>query len=204
MRRYTASTLPGEEPFVDAVRNKSWKDLVGVLEKGPNFNTQFVQEVLERQYRYIDSELSKSNSRSSEEVKDLEAKKKILKLYINSTYLIEKATSLRYWTEISIEIKSIEFFHLSSESIPERSGVISTSVRTKISDYLCHLPIESKRSRIDYTSKNDFSIRNNYNISLDRRKVVVEVSEGDPKLDKIKPKKLGEFTLTLNEIEKQW
>jgi hypothetical protein len=47
-------------------------------------------------------------------------------------------------------------------------------------------------------------VHNNFVNALFNRKVVVEVSEGDPKLDKAQPKKLGEFVLALNEIEKQW
>merc|ERR1712194_749077 len=39
--------------------------------------------------------------------------------------------------------------------------------------------------------------------TLEDRKLVVEISEGDPKIDQVQPKKLGQFVLAMNEIESQ-
>ena len=234
VRLSNAPALPGEDYIIRVIRKKSWRELIDFLETGPDLSKEYVQQVLQSQYRYVGTELDKLNSISSEgetngfqnqmwerlewelkkqqrqaesaaKIEDLEAKKKILKLYINSAHLIEKAMSIRSWAEVLIDVTFIELLHLPSESVPGRSKVISAKVQTKSPDVdLCHLPVEPKRHRILYGSNNEVSTHNNFNMSLENRKVVVEISEGDPKLDEVQPKKLGEFVLALNEIEKQW
>jgi hypothetical protein len=178
-----APALPEEDYIVRVIRKKSWRELIDFLEKGPDFSKGYVQQVLQRQYRYVGTELKKLNSSSSvgetngfqkpmwerlewehskrqrqaesaAKIEDLKGKKKILKLYINSAHLIEKAMALRNWTAVLIEIKFIELFHLPLEYVPGRSRVISTKVQTKSPDVdLCHLPVESTRHRISYASQ---------------------------------------------------
>ena len=224
------SSLNGEDPFVDAIRNKSWMDLIDVIERGPDFSDAFVLHVLNKQYTYVAAELKKSNSGASddgtnsyrlpmferleqerkkqletEKNQDLEAKKKILKIYINIAYLTEKAMTLRNWTEVMIQIKSLQLFHPPSKHDPQRSKTISTKVRRTSPDVdLCHLPAVSIDNRISYASNNGFSLHNNHKTSLENRKLVVEISEGDPKIDQVQPKNLGQFVLAMNEIESQW
>jgi len=221
----------GERSVADAIRNKSWKDLVSALERGPDFTEGFVQHVLKNQYSYLDAELKKANSsspgtgtggfqlalwerleqerkkrlekeRQAELEEDLEAKKKILKLYINSVYLIQKADSLRNWADVTIQIKNLHIFRLPSRTDTRRSEVISATARKMNSDVdLCNLPTTRIGHRVSYSTSNEFSVYNNYRASLENRKIVVEISEGDPKVDKIHCNKLGQFVLRMNEIE---
>jgi hypothetical protein len=234
VRLPNAPALLGEDYIIRIIRTKSMRELIDFLETGPDLSKEYLQQVLQSQYHYVRTELNKLNYISSEgetnsfqkpmwerleceqkkqqrqaenaaKIEDLEAKKKILKLYINSAHLIEKAMTLRSWTEVLIDVTSIELFHLPLESFPGRSRVISAKVQTKSPDAdLRHLQVEPMRRQIFYEPDNEVSMHNNHNMSLENRKVVVEISEGDPKLDVVQPKNLGEFVLALNEIEKQW
>ena len=205
LRQLGDTHLHGEEVFADAVRNRSWIDLIHVLEKGGNFGTEFVQKSLQSQYHYIDTELKRSTpSFSGGERETLEAKKKILKLYINSSFVIAKAMSLRNWTKVMISMSYLDLVDFSSADVQGRSKVISTQVRTRSPDAaLGYLSVQPTGSPIYYES-NEFYTHNNYVLSLENRKLVVEISEGDPKLDQLRPKKLGEFVFALNDLERQW
>lgn len=227
-RRPDSPPISGEVAFVDAIRNKSWKELIDVMEKGPYFSKEFLKHVLKNQYIYLDSELKKSKSSSTgtnsfhlplwqrlekdrdtlmkvKRNEDLEAKKKIIKLYINISHLIDKATSLRNWTEVTVEIKKLDLFHLPPSTCSRRSKVISTKVRKMNPDVdLCILPSANVEHQISYSTFNQFTVHNNFFASLDDRKIMVEIVEGDPKVDKVFCSKLGQFLLTLNEIESKW
>jgi len=116
--------------------------------------------------------------------------------------LIEKALSLRNWTEVSIEVKSLDLDD-PPRGAPGRSNVISTRVLTQFPNTeLGTLPVQNTSFRVNYPEKT-FSMHNNYMMSLENRLLLVEVSEGDPRRDPVRPHKLGDFVFTLNEIEKK-
>jgi len=216
---------PGKESLMDTVKNKSCSDLIDLLENGITFNKYSFKSILWKQYYDVGKELDKIRHPSSSHItntnmiqkeNDLETKNKVLKLYINSTYLIEKTLSLRYWTVVSFELKYLEFDSgvgsLSSNNsgvVAGRSDVISGTVRSQFPDLeMGHLPVRKKSLYISYAD-NDHdepsfhrSVHNNYNISLDQRRLVIEIAEGSLH-DAFPPKKLGSFIFTLNEIEEK-
>ena len=229
-RRLNHGPLNGEEAFVDAVRNKSWTDLIKVIGKCTNLSKEFVQHVINNQYKFVETELQKSNSESSngeainfrltmaerlehdrkrllqdEKIKDLQTRKEILKIYIDCIYFVEKAMTLRNWDEVTIQIQSLELLHLPSRHDPQRSKALSTKVQWMPPDIdLCQLPAAGIQHRILYSSKNEFSVHNNRRACLENREIMVQISEGDPEIDKVKPKELGQFILAIDEIESKW
>lgn len=136
---------------------------------------------------------------------DLQIKKKLLKIYINGIYLVEKAMTLRNWDEVTIQIQNLELFRLPSLFDPERSKAISTKVQWTSPDIdLCKLPATAMHHRISYSSMNEFSVHNNQRAHLENREVVVRVSAGDPEVDKKLPIELGQFILAMDVIESKW
>jgi len=204
---------PIKDALLDAVQNKSCWDLIDVLENGPALNKAFFNSVLREQYNYVGRELEKiklsTQFSAIDRENDLEAKKKVLKLYINSTHLIEKALSLRYWTVLSFELKHLEL-EVESTVVSGRSNVISGSVQTQFPvSELGNLPVRKMSNYISYSDKIDVEeelfhrrVNNNYNITLDNRRMVIDIAEGSLD-DSFPPNKLGSFVFTLNEIEQK-
>jgi hypothetical protein len=213
MPSITHHAVPIKDTLLDAVKNKSCRDLIYVLENGPALNKASFDSVLREQYNYVGREIEKiklsTQFSAIHRENDLEAKKKVLKLYINSTHLIEKALSLRYWTVISFELKHLEL-EIESSVVSGRSNVISGSVRTQFPvSELGNLPVRKFSHYISYSDKIDDDeelfhrrVNNNYNVTLDNRRLVIDIAEGSLH-DSFPPNKLGSFVFTLNEIEQK-
>lgn len=124
-------------------------------------------------------------------------------MYINCAHLIEKAVSLRNWSAVSIELNYLCLDDADPSEDPKRSDVISTVVRMKFSDLeLGRLPGQQLRYKIEYPT-NMFAAHNNYMLSLENRRLEVEVAREDRYKDRFPPQILGAFDLTLNEIERK-
>ncbi|VEU33780.1 unnamed protein product [Pseudo-nitzschia multistriata] len=190
-----------QEHFIDTVRNKSCRDLISLLENGPEFSHEFVADVLQPQNLYLTEELKKLNIHSATG-RNTEAKKKVVKVYINSAYLIQKAMSLRTWSLVYIELKSLCLDRANPAEDFGRSDIIGTEVRTRSPDAeLGRLPALPLGHRIDYPA-NRFSTHNNYMMSLENRQLEVKILKGDPHRDRFRPKEVGTIAIPLNDIER--
>jgi hypothetical protein len=126
-----------EEALIDAVQNKSCKELIRVLQSGACSDQKVSEFSLEEQYRKVKEDLSgverKLAKGTSDDLlvrkKDLIAKKTVLNIYLNVCYLIEKAMSLQHWTTFEIRVRSIELRKNSSIFVQERTKKLCAKVK---------------------------------------------------------------------------
>ena len=194
----------------DTIQNKSCGNLIDLLENGSfTMNKNILNAALREQYRCIGEELVRMRHSSHTDLirkeNDLEAKNKILKLYINCSYLIDRAISLRYWTVISFEVKHL----MLNNKLSTDDGLIGGTVRSQypVID-MGSLPLRKRANYISYDvndsgdDQDSFhgAMHNNYKISLDQRQMVIDIFQDSRYGSSIRTK-LGSFTFELNEIE---
>jgi hypothetical protein len=134
-----ASRSP-EEAFIDAVQNKTCRDLIQVLEHGAASDPKVAESGLREQYGKVKDALSVvkkglSNEPSDalrERQKDLSAKRVLLSVYINAFYAIDKALTLRHWSSFEVRLHHIELRKESSVYVEGRTNTLCGKVITKV------------------------------------------------------------------------
>lgn len=107
---------PCQKAVIDAVESQSCKELHDVLRSTSEKDSESVISVLASQYQHVKRKISemdntlahKEDEFAKKHRKDLEAKRNILNIYINSALIIEKAISLSDWSEIVIRVDQID------------------------------------------------------------------------------------------------
>lgn len=131
-----------EEVFRDAVQNKTCRDLIQVLEHGAASDPKIAMSGLKEQYSKVKDALNAIHVRMKEspsdalkeQQKDLGAKRVLLSVYINATYSIDKALTLRHWQCFEFRLHHIELQKVSSEYVQGRTNVLCGKVTTRIVD----------------------------------------------------------------------
>jgi hypothetical protein len=138
--------LSTEEMFIDAIQNKSCKDVIEALENGAIRDLNRYESVLKVQYDFVGNELKRigkltGGANATKEKNDLNAKYIVLSIYLNTINLIEKTMSLKKWYAIGIELRHIDL-ERTHNTIDMIGGMVAVELRNakdKKEDLVCLL-----------------------------------------------------------------
>lgn len=149
-----------------------------------------------------------TNSRLNAEVRDLEAKRVVLHIYINVCPRIEHAMALQHTSNLEIRIKSVELDKKPGSETIGRTNLLTGRVTIKgdyNNDELGSLPQRKATEFVNYDDTNDekiFMATNNAQRTLEKRSLFINLREG-AQGDAVPSAKLGTVTIPLNEIEER-
>lgn len=95
--------------LMDAVNNGTCLELINLLESGASQDSEVVEKGLQECYNEVKKKIS-ATKRDGEsepvsfEFSDLNAKRKVLNFYVNSTLLLEKALNLEHWGSFELRV----------------------------------------------------------------------------------------------------
>ena len=92
-----------------AIENKTCQELINLLESGISHDAKVVEMGLQECYNKVKEMISLMNKdpeseAESKAMSDLNAKRKVLNIYINSTLLVEKALNLEHWGSFELRV----------------------------------------------------------------------------------------------------
>lgn len=95
--------------LLDAIHNNTCQDLINILESGASHDGEVVEKGLQECYNEVKAMISLTTKEGETETEskamsDLNAKRKVLNLYINSTLLLEKALNLEHWGSFELRV----------------------------------------------------------------------------------------------------
>jgi hypothetical protein len=125
--------LSTEEMLIDAIRNKSCKDVIEALENGAIRDLKSYESVLKVQYDFVGNELKRigklaGGANATKEKNDLSATYRVLSIYLNAIHLIEKTMSLKKWYAIGIELRHIDL-ERTQNTIDMIGGMVAIKLR---------------------------------------------------------------------------
>jgi len=139
----TAESLPPSDSsnaFRDAVQNGTPKAVVEALNVGAPSDERIIDRILEEQYIKLKEALEHIKRASQNGSPDavltrgteLKEKEKILKIYINAFFAIDKAFSLDSWSRFEFRIRSIELHKSVGTYAEKRSRVLTVCAKLKV------------------------------------------------------------------------
>ena len=125
--------LSTEEMLIDAIQNKSCKDVIEALENGAIRDLNGYESVLKVQYDFVGNELKRigklaGRANATKEKNDLNAKYIVLSIYLSTINLTEKTMSLKKWYTIRIELRHIDL-ERTQNTIDMLGGIVAVKLR---------------------------------------------------------------------------
>jgi hypothetical protein len=108
-----------EQSLADAVQRGSCADLIDELESGITKDPNIVKDI-RKHYEYLKQEKTKWSHDPFVHI-DIEAKCKVLNIYLNCIHTIEKAMSLSKWYTLDLQVVSI-YSEMVKEAAPTAGG----------------------------------------------------------------------------------
>ncbi len=115
--------------LLDAVQNKTCQELINVLESGASQDAEVVEKGLQECYNEVKKKIiatkrDTETESTSKAFDDLNAKRKVLNFYVNSTLLLEKALNLEHWGSFELRVLNSDVRFLDSTSRPTSAGLM--------------------------------------------------------------------------------
>mmetsp|Transcript_31470 Transcript_31470/g.76197 ORF Transcript_31470/g.76197 Transcript_31470/m.76197 type:complete len:816 (-) Transcript_31470:187-2634(-) len=187
--------------FEDAVRNKTAKDVLEVLAGGACADRTVVEHGLKDAKEWAKKK-KESPSCSPSERKDVDAKLKLLKIYLAGSFAVFESLRVTKWHRVDMQIKELE---LKSEEFNQYENKhISGKVFQHVSKGDGEPEIQQvakldRRSQAEFISYDEgfccFRVYNNLSVAYDERKIKIELEQQFP------ARIIGSVVFGVDEIE---